>query len=311
MRSLDADPPRSAIEGSIGGSGGSTEVPEAAAPEQVGVSEPAGPAVIRVDEARRRSLRRWAIAAGTITAIAVIGATLTSTPLFDAKAIEVVGEDRLTEARVMRIAGVNQDTGVFRLDESEVARRLERDPWIAHAQVATSLPSSIRIEITERTPVAVAGTDEGVLMIAADGVALTPPPKGARYPVLVQVGSIRDPASATRAATSAVAAMDVTIRAEVRTVVVDRRGLLRLHMRDGMAVVYGSATELEAKGQALRAILRWAQGQPRVLRSIDLTVPGAPTARFEGVEAQTVAPPSAWPSSAEPDLTDLTPSPTP
>ena len=99
--------------------------------------------ILRVDEARRRSLRPWAIAGGCLICVAVAGAGLTSTPLFHAKTIAVDGEGHLSERQVLRIAGIDHDTNVFRLDEGAVRRRLERDPWIANAIVSTDRKSVV------------------------------------------------------------------------------------------------------------------------------------------------------------------------
>jgi len=52
--------------------------------------------ILRVDEARRRSLRPWAIAGGCLICFAIAGAGLTSTPLFHAKSIAVEGERHLS-----------------------------------------------------------------------------------------------------------------------------------------------------------------------------------------------------------------------
>ena len=130
--------------------------------------------VVRIDEARRRSLRRWAIAGAAAIAIAVLGMSLTATPLFHAKAIRIEGERRLSERQVQRAAGVDDATNVFALDEEAVSRRLERSPWIADADVVVSLPSTVTIRVRERIPVAIARTEDGTVLAAADGSILGP-----------------------------------------------------------------------------------------------------------------------------------------
>ncbi len=55
--------------------------------EPVTIPEAEDQLVIRVDEARRRSLRRWAIGGAVVLAIAVLAMSLTATPLFHAKTI--------------------------------------------------------------------------------------------------------------------------------------------------------------------------------------------------------------------------------
>lgn len=280
--------PRDPVDESTDSPGPSSPVPPPGARE-----------VLRIDEGRRRSLRRWAIAAGTLTSVVVIGATLTSTPVFDVRTVLVTGANRLSEARVADLAGVDEETNVFRLDEQASALRLERDPWIADASVETSLPSTIRITIVERTPVAVTRSEEGLLMVAEDGTALAPPPEGGTFPEVIRRGPAGEPRDSIETASSAVAALDLAVRNRIRIVTVDPDGTLGFRMRDGMTVTYGTATELTAKGQALRAILRWADQQPRRVLSVDLTVPNAPTARLVGNEITPAAPGALLTSGAQ------------
>jgi hypothetical protein len=59
---------------------------------------------------------------------------------------------------------------------------------------------------------------------------------------------------------------------------------------DGVTVAYGGSNDLEAKAEALRAILDYADREGKELIFIDLRTPAAPTARFVGVPAVTLVP---------------------
>jgi len=241
--------------------------------------------ILRVDEARRRSLRPWAIAGGCLICVAIAGAGLTSTPLFHAKSIAVEGERHLSERQVLRIAGIDHDTNVFRLDEGAVRRRLERDPWIANAVVSADLPSSVSISVTERVPVAVALTGEGRRLIAADGTPLGVAAAGSALPEVRLVGEPGQPGpafDAVAAGASVAGGMPPAIRLQVELVVIGSDGTIPLHLTDGVSVTYGGPDEFEAKAEAIAAILAYADDQGRALMSIDVTAPAAPTARFVG-----------------------------
>ena len=279
------------------------------APEPPERKEP----ILRVDEARRRSLRPWAIAGGCLICVSIVGAALTSTPLFHAKSIAVEGEQHFSERQVLRIAGIDHDTNVFRLDEGAVRRRLERDPWIANAIVSTDLPSSISISVLERVPVAVALTEEdGRQLIAADGTPLGLAAAGSSLPEVRLVGEPGQPGPAFDAVTagaSVAGRMPPAIRQQVELVVIGSDGTITLHLTDGVTVTYGGPDEFEAKAEAIAAILAYADDQGRALMSIDVTAPAAPTARFVGstvVVSPAVATPPESPSptpsaSADPD----------
>jgi len=242
--------------------------------------------ILRVDEARRRSLRPWAIAGGCLICVAIAGAGLTSTPLFHAKSIAVEGERHLSERQVLRIAGIDHDTNVFRLDEGAVRRRLERDPWIANAVVSADLPSSISISVVERVPVAVALTEaDGRQLIAADGTPLGVAAAGSALPEVRLVGEPGQPGpafDAVAAGASVAGEMPPAIRLQVELVVIGSDGTITLHLTDGVTVTYGGPDEFEAKAEAIAAILAYADDQGRALLSIDVTAPAAPTARFVG-----------------------------
>lgn len=262
--------------------------------------------ILRVDEARRRSLRPWAIAGGALICVATAGAGLTSTSLFHAKSIGVEGERHLSERQVLRIAGIDNDTNVFRLDEGAARRRLERDPWIANAIVSADLPSSVSITVLERVPVAVALTEEdGRQLIAGDGTPLGAAAAGSALPEVRLVGEPGQPGpafDAVAAGAGVAAGMPSAIRLQVELVVIGSDGTITLHLTDGVTVTYGGPDEFEAKAEAIAAILAYAEDQGRALMSIDVTAPAAPTARFVGSTVP-VAPAVATPSES--------PSPTP
>ena len=273
--------------------------------------------ILRVDEARRRSLRPWAIAGGALICVAIAGAGLTSTSLFHAKSIGVEGERHLSERQVLRIAGIDDDTNVFRLDEGAVRRRLERDPWIANAIVSADLPSSVSITVLERVPVAVALTEEdGRQLIAGDGTPLGAAAAGSALPEVRLVGEPGQPGpafDAVAAGAGVAAGMPPAIRLQVELVVIGSDGIITLHLTDGVTVTYGGPDEFEAKAEAIAAILAYAEDQGRALMSIDVTAPAAPTARFVGstVPVAPVVTPSESPSptpsaSADPGA-DATP----
>ena len=219
--------------------------------------------------------------------LAVLAMGSTMTPLFHAKTIRIEGARHLSDRQVRKLADVDAGTNVFSLDEGAVARRLERSPWILDAVVSTSLPSTVRIEVTERVPVAVAKTDEGSVALAADGSVLGP----ARAGGLPEIRALEAPAGETAppvtgpilsAATSAAAEFGPTLRPLVEAIVVQPDATLTLELRDGVTVTYGGSSDLQAKAEALRAILDYADREGKSLISIDLRSPAAPTARFVG-----------------------------
>jgi hypothetical protein len=87
--------------------------------------------------------------------------------------------------------------------------------------------------------------------------------------------------------------MAPSLRARVDRVVVTPDGLA-LVVDGSIEVGFGGPTDALAKAQALRAILDYAAREDRSLLSVDVSVPGAPTATFVGSQASASVPdPSA------------------
>jgi cell division protein FtsQ len=247
-----------------------------------------------VDEERRRRLKPWAIAGAVIVALVTGSVALSYTSLFGARTVEVEGEEQLAPRQIMRLAGVATGTNVLHLDEGKAEARLEEEPWILDATVRTSLPGTISISIRERTPVLVLSSGSTRRLAAADGTVLGRAPKTSAFPeVTVPDGVILGPGQIAAAA-DVVAAMVPALRARVDSLSIEDDGDVAMVVDGDIDVAYGLATDATVKAQALRAILDYAEQQGSGLLSIDLSVPGAPTARFVGsLQPTTVPDPSA------------------
>ncbi len=222
---------------------------------------------------------RVAIAAGSVVLLALGTLAVLRSPLFAADIITVRGADRLTDQRVLRIAGIEQGQNVVTFDPGEARRRLEADPWVASATVTKELPDTIAVAITERVPVAAIETHAGWEVLAADGVILATPAGEPRLPTIT--ATIPGDDVATLGA-QLLGAMDPALRSKVDGLTVGVDGIVRLVLRGGVTVDYGGADEAVEKAQALAAVLAWADEEHAHVQVIDVSVPGAPTARLAG-----------------------------
>lgn len=243
---------------------------------------PAGPPHKAIP-AQRRALMPWAVVAATLVILGAVGIGLTYTPVFHAKTIDVTGEHRLSEQRILKIAGIGPATDVFHLDLGAVERHLERNPWIAVAVVTRRLPSTITVKVSERRPIALTRTPDGRLAyMAVDGTVLAPAPARTPLPEVVTAATSTDDAAALSAGAVVARGLPRSLVPQVASISVDDSGAVTVLMRSGVTAAYGDASEPEAKGQALKAVLDYASTQPQAIVSINLEVPGAPTAVFAG-----------------------------
>jgi cell division septal protein FtsQ len=207
------------------------------------------------------------------------------------------------------------------------------------ATVIADLPTTVRIEVVERLPVARATTPAGRSLVAEDGTVLGRAPVATAYPEILAAESFTvagdAPAGGSavavagehseeesieaepvdqevlRAGAKVAGALTTALRTQVETIEVSTDGTVTLDLASGVPVTFGRANELDAKSQALTAILSYARGQPTPLASIDVSTPAAPTARFVGVAASSPMP-GAKPANHDDDHgTDpsVTPSP--
>jgi cell division protein FtsQ len=254
------------------------------APDAVDAPTPRAPHVAPPD--RRRALMPWAIALGVLVLLGAVGLVLTYTPLFHAKTITVRGEQRLSEQRVLKLAGIGPGTDVFHLDVGAVERRLERDPWVADAVVTKRLPSTLSVTVTERRPAALTRSSEGrLLYVADDGTVLGHAPDMVLLPELLTT----DP-SAVTAAAGVAGSLPRSLAPVIATIGVGADGSVTLIARSGVTATYGDATLAQAKGEALKAVMDYAANQGKTLVSVDVQVPGSPTAVFAGAAVATPDP---------------------
>ncbi len=129
-------------------------------------------------------------ALGTAIAFIVFSGyqTATASGFFTLKEVDIRGIERTAEEDIRRIvtAGVAK-AGVWNADLGEIREKLEKFPFVKSATVSRSLPSGIRVNITERTPAAVVSLSSGKYLVDGEGTMLTAV-KGeqADFPVVLQ-----------------------------------------------------------------------------------------------------------------------------
>ena|SRR5688572_29863509 len=116
--------------------------------------------------------------------------------------IQVHGITNVPRAAVLAVLGADIGRNVFFVPLEERKQQLEQIPWVESAAVMRLLPNRLRVQITERTPVAFCRIGSRIQLIDAHGTLMDLPAgsKDRKYsfPVIVGMGS-SEPLS-TRAA---------------------------------------------------------------------------------------------------------------
>lgn len=240
----------------------------------------------RIEVKRREGRRRLQRLVDAALVVGVVAAFVLAlwTPLLDVDEIRVEGAGRTTADMVLKTAGVNAGDSLISVDVGEVGERLAALPWVAQVTVRRGVDGTVAIDVTERTPVAIARSGARVLLVDRDGRVLgpAPAPDGVALIELTGVGEVPEPgAFLPQELTEAlVLAERLGATAPGAFVSLDAAELVGRLVQGG-AVRFGDASRIEAKLRSLRTVLD--QVDLRCLALIDLRLPGSPVlTREEG-----------------------------
>jgi cell division protein FtsQ len=209
----------------------------------------------RREEGRRR-LRILILIASLITLLAAAYG-VTVSPLLAVDTIEISGTSHTTPAQVEAAGGIGNGDAMVWIEPDSVAARIEAAPWIRTATVERDWPRTLRITVTERTPVAWAQTSGGpVLVLDGTGRVLESadaPPPG--LPRLLDLVTLPAPGgSVAPTAAAAIAAAYGQGAGAVGDVSVDH-GAAVVHLATGTEVRLGGADRIAVKLRAADAVL--------------------------------------------------------
>ncbi len=109
--------------------------------------------------------------------------------------IEVIGNHFVPRSSVTERFASDLGQSVLRVPLDDRRAALETIPWVAQAGVQRALPNRIRVELTERTPVAFLRTSAGLVLLDAQGVILERPIEADfRFPVVAGLTEAMPPA---------------------------------------------------------------------------------------------------------------------
>jgi cell division protein FtsQ len=242
-------------------------------------------AILAARVRRRRRILGWALAA---IAMAAGVAWLIRTPLFGLSAVRVSGTQAVTHAEVLEASRVRIGEPYMALDLAAIGDRVAALPRVAAVRVARDYPSSLRITVTERPPVASISGGSVYWLVAADGTVLDaagrrpadlPYVAGVPLPDGVRPGSRLPPGNELANALTALGGMAPQLKRQVSGVNARTLDSLEFTLKDGSTVLYGLAVDQPAKDAAVLLIRRTLKREGREAQRIDVRNPSAPTVR--------------------------------
>ena len=229
-------------------------------------------------EAGRRRLRRTVVAVGAVAVAAGLYG-LAQLPIVSARHVTVTGAVHTTRAEILAAGGLGGDPPLIDVNTVADAHAIERLPWIKGASVTVSFPSSVRVVVTERRPVAAVALGSGrVALVDVTGRVLV---DDSRRPagIVLLAGVARPPAPGGRvrgAATLlvAAAALPRSLVGRIAALRVERGLGVVAELHAAPRVILGSTVDLPAKFVALATVL--AEVSLHGVATIDLRAPTDP-----------------------------------
>ncbi|MEQ6903687.1 FtsQ-type POTRA domain-containing protein [Nocardioides sp. YIM 152588] len=235
------------------------------------------------ERARRRFVRRqwarrwltWRYVVAGLLAAALVGFGVYAvyfSPWLRTEGALVQGTAQLSEREVLEAAEVPTGGPLALVDLDAIATRVGSLATVLSVDVAREWPHEVRIDVVERTPIAVVDGGDGYRQVDDGGHTFgTVRRLPDDLPLIVLGADADDRALAEGAAV--VDALDPVVAALVDHVEVDSVDRIDLELRDGRQVRWGSAEQADQKAEVLLALL---DVEAQVY---DVSVPGMPTTR--------------------------------
>jgi len=228
--------------------------------------------------ARRQWARRWLAWRVVLGVLALVGLVVGAvwlvffSSVLAVSGVKVAGAEVLDPREVRQVAAVPTGSPLATVDLEAVASRVERLTPVLEVDVSRSWPDRVRIDITERTAVAVVIRDGVVQGVDPDGVIFRRYPSRPPSLPLIRMGANTEPDALAEAAL-VMAALPADLQARVRYLSAYTVDTISLRLRNGKVVRWGSAADSANKAKVLAVLL----DQPASL--YDVSVPGQPVIR--------------------------------
>jgi cell division protein FtsQ len=182
-------------------------------------------------------------------------ALLLGSQRFQVADVEVTAPAGVDPALVRAAADIRPGTPLLLVDPDLVGPAVARVPAVASVRVSREWPHTVRLTVTERTPVALTRSATGPWLVDAGGLAYAPAGKPVpTLPMLVATRVAPDDAS-TRAALVVLTSLTDPVRQKLQVVAADGPNAVTLRLDGGKLVLWGSPDESARKASVLQAIL--------------------------------------------------------
>lgn len=207
--------------------------------------------------------------------------------LFHVNNVQINGVSHLTSQEITEIAAVPADSTLLRLDAAGIKQRLEDNAWVQSATIHRSLPDTIVIDVTERTPGAVVRiNDKQTWVISTDSSwlsAATEDDWNNDMRIIDVSNSIAQPVSGSECTDggikNALAILDGIsddLKSQIQSISAESSIKTSLNLKNGITVAFGDSSNIQLKEAAINELLSQYAGK---ISYINVHVPASPTYR--------------------------------
>lgn len=204
-------------------------------------------------------------------------------PLLRVRDLKLQGAERTTLAEVASVTELlDDDRNLLLLSTAEVKGKVETLPWVASAEVARTLPGTVKVRVRERQAALVLSLGAARWTIDAEGNVLATGAAEEGLPILagLQVDELepglRLQTEEAVAALEAFRRLPRVVQQRVTAVFAPSIERISFSLESGTVVRFGAAQQLDAKNQVLRALFERLGPDGGGAAYIDVRVPTSP-----------------------------------
>jgi cell division septal protein FtsQ len=210
---------------------------------------------VRETWARRRL--RWIVALVSVVIGAGIGLALVRSPWLAVRSVTVFGAVHAEVLPILEAQNVVAGVPTVSIRPSAIEEALERDPWVAYAEVRVTWPGTIEATVAERIPAGWVEVDGNWMLVSSEGVAVASGTPTRGEPIVrADIGALRlgerieDPDAIGAFTFLAHLPAELAVDAEVSVGVFGIEASIAGH-----DVVLGNRRDMDAKVDTLVAVL--------------------------------------------------------
>ncbi len=128
--------------------------------------------VSRKRRRRRSSVAKMALVV-TVLLVAAVGTVLSLTVFFKIKSIDVYGETRYSSKEIIKVANVQLESNLVRLDSEAISDKIEKElPYIEQVKIKKRLPTTLEFNVVAAKIAGYIAADDGYYIVSTEGKLL-------------------------------------------------------------------------------------------------------------------------------------------